>query len=108
MGKFDLQKDFIEYWDEVVRQWLINDADCSFTGVAEDQCQIIQAINGTIGKNANYTLNTKHMPEPYWGDPLKCSIVLLDYNPAGGPESNRHTTIDYKNGDEKGMSLLMT
>lgn len=106
MGKFDLQKDFIDYWDEVVRQWLINDADCSFTGVVEDQCQIIQAINGTIGKNANYTLNTKHMPEPYWGDPLKCSIVLLDYNPAGGPEPNRHTTIDYKNGDEKGMSFI--
>lgn len=32
-----------------------------------------------------------HMPEPYWGDPENCSIVIVNYNPAGGKDMNPHT-----------------
>ena len=42
-----------------------------------------------------------HLPEPYWGNPYKdkCSIVVVDYNPAGGTDMNPHSykgTIDGK------------
>ena len=118
MENFDLQKDFIDYWDEVVRQWFKLDVDSKddinpngFVGVAAEQSAVINAVNencknkrGVVSRD--YVLNTMHMPEPYWGDPRDCSIVLLDYNPAGGPEPNRHTTIKYKDGDENGIKLI--
>ena len=100
--EFDLKKHFIDYWDEVVRQWLKNDADYSKfkdevkEQKAKEQSQIINAINDMFRDQPEYRLNTIHMPEPYWGDPRDCSIVLLDYNPAGGPRVNRHTTISCK------------
>lgn len=107
MANFDLQKDFIKYWDEVVRQWLDNDADFnSFNGVAAEQSAVIKAIYENCKGDPDYIINTMHMPEPYWGDPSNCSIVLLDYNPAGGSDPNCHTTIKYKDGDETGMKLI--
>ena len=30
------------------------------------------------------------MPEPYWGNPEECSIVIANYNPGGGADRNRH------------------
>ena len=102
-----LQEDFIEYWDKVVRQWLDNNANHkSFTNDAQEQHQIIEAINSSVGKNSKYWLNTDHMPEPYWGDPKKCSIVLLDYNPAGGSQPSRHTSISCKNCTNMGESFI--
>ena len=109
MKNFDLQKDFIEYWDHVIRLWLDQNADVTLFKKDEDakeQLQVINAINENCKNSANYKLNTMHMPEPYWGNPTDCSIVLLDYNPAGGPDTNRHTTIKYKDGDESGMKLI--
>lgn len=113
MANFDLQIDFIDYWDEVVRQWLQLDVDSKgdinpngFDGVAAQQIRVINAINENCKNSDIYKLNTMHMPEPYWGNPLNCSIVLLDYNPAGGPDDNRHTTIKFKDGDEKDMTLI--
>ena len=97
---FDLKTHFIDYWDKVVRQWLDWD-DKTADGTDEakaaaEQRQIIEAINKTYEKDPQYQINTIHMPEPYWGNPEKCSIVLLNYNPAGGPRVNRHTTISCK------------
>lgn len=109
MENFDLEKDFIEYWDHVIRLWLDQNADVTLFKKDEDakeQLQVINAINENCKNSANYKLNTMHMPEPYWGNPTDCSIVLLDYNPAGGPDPNRHTTIKYKDGDESGMKLI--
>ena len=97
VNEFDLNRHFINYWDEVVRQWLENNADYSkFEKEVEEQSLIIEAINNKFRDQPEYRLNTIHMPEPYWGDPRDCSIVLLDYNPAGGPRVNRHTTISCK------------
>ena len=100
-------EDFIEYWDKVVRQWLDNNANHkSFTNDAQEQHQIIEAINSSVGKNSKYWLNTDHMPEPYWGNPKECSIVLLDYNPAGGSQPSRHTSISCKNCTNMGESFI--
>lgn len=110
--EFDLQGDFIDYWDRVVRQWLDTNADItSFTGDAVEQRVVIEAINKNCkGKNGqenpDYIINTMHIPEPYWGNPRKCSIVLLDYNPAGGWKINRHTTINCKDCDKCGHSFI--
>lgn len=96
----NLKKDFIDYWDNVVRQWLDNGADISkFGGDAAEQREVINAINGTVVKkpDSDYQLQTKHIPEAYWGNPEKCSIVIVNYNPAGGPTPNRHSTINCKN-----------
>ena len=91
-------KDFIDYWDDVVRQWLDNGADISkFGGVAAEQRDVIEAINKTVGTDPDCQLQTKHIPEAYWGDPRKCSIVIVNYNPAAGPTPNRHSTINCKN-----------
>lgn len=105
--KEDTIQKYIDYWDEVIRQWLQYNADYkSFTGDAAEQRQIIEAINSTVGKNPDYWLNIQHMPEPYWGNPQKCSIVLLDYNPAGGPEISRHTSINCKDCAKCGISFI--
>ena len=107
MANSYLETSFIDYWDEVVRQWLDhNSKDELFTEYAEEQHTVINAINENCKNSDIYKLNTMHMPEPYWGNPLNCSIVLLDYNPAGGPDPNCHTTINYKDGDESGMKLI--
>lgn len=109
MEGFDLERDFIDYWDKVIRQWLSLDADVTgFKDEAKEQSTVIEAINKNCENkkgvpNSNYRLNTMHMPEPYWGDPRNCSIVLLDYNPAGGSD-NCHTTIGFYNGND--MKLI--
>ena len=108
----NLQQHFIDYWDDVIRQWLSLNADVtSFKNDASEQSMVIEAINENCKNkkgvsNPNYKINTNHMPEPYWGNPLECSIVLLDYNPAGGPDDNCHTTIGYKDDDKNGMKLI--
>ena len=67
---------FIDYWDDVICQW--------FSGNIESKQQLF--LNETSLK-----LNPEHMPEPYWGDPENCSIVIANYNPGGGADRNRHT-----------------
>ena len=113
MANFDIQKDFIDYWDEVIRQWLSLNANVTgFKGLATEQSNVIKAINENCDYDKNYIINTIHMPEPYWGNPLiKCSIVLLDYNPAGGARINRHTTINCKEcngfcGEDNKMTVI--
>lgn len=111
MGDFNLTKNFIDYWDHVIRLWLDKNADVTLfkDDNAKQQRVVIEAINENSKGNSDYVLNTMHMPEPYWGDPRDCSIVLLDYNPAGGPRLNRHTTINCKDCnkcDNIGMSFI--
>ncbi|MDO4185734.1 MAG: hypothetical protein Q4D30_04500 [Bacteroidales bacterium] len=67
---------FINYWDFVVQEW--------FNGRIEQEQQLFI--------NSNYlNLNSGHMPEPYWGNPMDCSLVIANYNPGGGADRNIHT-----------------
>ena len=108
MTNFDLQRDFIDYWDNVIKAWFkcanfesldpdkINGLTCQKEKEAiDEQKNVIEAINNK-NSNKDYKLITMHMPEPYWGNPNNCSIVLLDYNPAGSWRVSRHTTINCK------------
>ena len=70
---------FTKYWDDVISDW--------FAGQINSEQQLFlneQSLN----------LNPEHMPEPYWGDPENCSIVIANYNPGGGTDRNRHTYKD--------------
>lgn len=67
-------KDFIEYWDEVINLWSQGQGDIRSVPDSE-KCWFVEGTN----------LHSNLMPEPYWGDPGKCSAVLLNYNP-GGPK----------------------
>lgn len=69
--------DFIDYWDHVVANW--------FEGHAYG--------DEPLWFKEAKTLNFLHMPEPYWGNPEDCSIVIANYNPGGGADRSRHTYL---------------
>ena len=84
---------FIKYWDGVICRWLNN-----YNDIEEKQRLFFDLKNR---KNADVLkLCQDHMPEPYWGNPKDCSIVIANYNPGGGADRNRHTykgCADWKN-----------
>ena len=69
-------KEFKDYWDGVIASWLKKE---EFT---HEQQQILGQEWLNLSRN--------HMPEPYWGNPEECSIVIANYNPGGGADRNRH------------------
>ena len=69
---------FVDYWDNVVSQWLKGNIEAS------QECFLMEQ---------KLKLNRSHMPEPYWGNPEDCSIVIANYNPGGGLDRNRHTHL---------------
>lgn len=110
----DISKKFIDYWDDVINIWLgkkdkiqnkdytvkpVNaqrlnkdgesyykdkdESDKLFVEIEEEQAEWFNAT-GEL-------LCPIHMPEPYWGDPCNCSIVIVNYNPGGGTGMNQHT-----------------
>ena len=86
MGKGNLDQ-FIDYWDKTICLWLDNK-------IESEQQTFFDAEKPNLG------LTKEHMPEPYWGDPYNCSIVIANYNPGGGADRNRHTykrCADWKN-----------
>ena len=66
-------KEFIEYWDEVIRQWAKGDG--SVKSVPESERVWFE--------NTKTNLISEYMPEPYGGNPDKCSAVVINYNPGG-------------------------
>lgn len=71
---------FIECWDSVIRDWL----DKKDLGVQEE-----------FLSNKSLKLSRDEMPEPYWGNPNKCSIVIVNYNPYGNNGRNIHSYRAY-------------
>lgn len=63
---------FIDYWDKVISDW----------------------FGGTIDKDqlayGNHLVNEEYMPEPYIGNPKKCSFVVVNYNAGGGDSRDPH------------------
>jgi hypothetical protein len=64
-------QNFINYWDNEIRTW--------------------HSLGGKITPNESFWNNVVPksnlldilMPEPYWGNPENCSVVMLNYNPGG-------------------------
>ena len=104
-SSFDLKKDFINYWNDVVNIWLkggkgkcINamrplgkGKECYYKDndlrafIEDEQCYWFDE------KILNPHLCPIHLPEPYWGNPEYCSIVIVNYNPGGGTDMSSHT-----------------
>ena len=72
-------KNYLDYWDRVINQWFMGSIE------EKQKCFLSQEW---------LNLTPMHMPEPYWGDPENCSIVIANYNPGGGADRNRHTFRD--------------
>jgi hypothetical protein len=126
MKDFKEQKDFIKYWDAVVNLWLDNPQDDAIDArrplpekktkkkdEEEDKKECyykeefkVNMENGQMAFFENESLGKllcpAHLPEPYWGNPDKdkCSIVVVDYNPAGGTDMNPHSYKGTINGSE--------
>lgn len=110
----DISKEFIDYWDDVINLWLgkkdkiqnkdytvkpvnaqrLNKDGESYYKDKDESDKLFVEIEEEQDKWFNATgelLCPIHMPEPYWGDPCNCSIVIVNYNPAGGTGMNQHT-----------------
>jgi len=75
-----MEPSFTDYWDIVIRQWLAGEVD-----------EYQQAFFGNKGE---FGLSFDDLPEPYWGDPQDSSFVIVNYNPGGGFNRDRHTYRD--------------
>ena len=83
MEKTNLDQ-FIKYWNGVICRWLDN-----YNDIEEKQRLFFDLKNR---KDVDVLkLCQDHMPEPYWGNPQDCSIVIANYNPGGGADNNKHT-----------------
>lgn len=74
-----ISKDFINYWDDTIRLWLAGGSD---------------PHQRLFLDKSDLRLSEEDMPEPYWGDPEHCSFVIVNYNPGGGFNRDRHTYRD--------------
>lgn len=109
--EFDLESDFIEYWDDVIRIWLnqipitckstyqpisVNRKNRIGENIYKDSFSVAiedEQMSFFQHHQLRDLLCPAHMPEPYWGDPNenKCSLVVVDYNPGGGEDMSPHT-----------------
>lgn len=62
---------FINYWDKVISDW--------FKGIIDTE----QSAYGHL-------VNKDYMPEPYIGNPMKCSFVVVNYNAGAGDSRDPH------------------
>ncbi len=96
---YDISKDFIDYWDDVINIWLgkkdktLNKYSTVTKSYDDEEGKLNVEIEKEQAEWFNVTdkLRPSHIPEPYWGDPCNCSIVIVNYNPGGGTGENRHT-----------------
>ena len=64
---------FIDAWDDIIAKWM-NIPSVSDTSNPFKPLRI------------HPSLSVEHLPEPYFGDPADCSIVMINLNPGeGGP-----------------------
>ncbi len=99
---------FIDYWNKVVALWLDKHVNAQSEVVYANRP--LDAKKECYYKDDHLTVNVEtnqlpwfenkdtgkllcpiHMPEPYWGNPDKCSIVIINYNPGGGLDMSPHT-----------------
>ncbi len=102
----------INYWDNVIKLWLGPASKGSIDATRPlNGCSYYKDLNIEVNieceqlplfhhKSINSFLCPAHLPEPYWGDPENCSIVILNYNPGGGTGMDIHA-YKFTNGNPK-------
>lgn len=64
---------FINAWDNIIDDWM--NIPC-----------VSDPSNPFNPLQVHPSLSVEHLPEPYFGDPADCSIVMINLNPGeGGP-----------------------
>lgn len=85
---------YLEYWDEAIRQW----ADSPVPAFMESEKYWLEP---TVAKRAKRSvaeaigLQPELLPNPYWGNPERCSAVILNYNPGGSSLSGDELRKDH-------------
>ena len=87
-------EEFIFYWDSLISSW---------------------AESGTLPETENVwrehfgnKLKAEIIPEPYWGNPNKNSVVILNYNPATDSTVKIDDLGHYKNKGYQSISKIMS
>ena len=86
LSNIKILNDYFDYWDKVIKDWM----NYKSNKIEED---FIKSLNFS----GEYELQEDYMPEPYWGDPRNCSIVVANFNPAGGDDQNSFTWREFAN-----------
>ena len=72
---------YLDYWDETIEKWLTGKSSNPLHGCENDP--FLPTVRRFVQPNL--------MPEPYWGDPANCSIVIANLNPGGGEDPDETT-----------------
>lgn len=80
--------EYLKYWDKVIQQW--SNAESAEFPKSEKYWEKIK-----YGKRGNKTvaerigLQKELIPQPYWGNPKRCSAVVINYNPGGSEKTGK-------------------
>lgn len=99
-------REFIDYWDKTIKKWAEND------NVPEDGKVWFDDVYPKFpeGEKVWFEVNpklknwVKLMPEPYWGNPTECSVVILNYNPASSVKIDKSCDGHIGNKEDKTTS----
>ena len=70
-------KRFYDHYDELVKKWLSDDRNNHI----ENNPYFIAERNTARNKSVELSRERLEIPEPYFGDPNKCSAVIINLNP---------------------------
>ncbi len=76
---------YIQYWDCVIDEWL-GKKGCTIKGYQKEY---------DVWLNNNSKISQDDIPEPFWGYPEEGSVIIINYNPAGGFDNNPFTSKSY-------------
>ncbi len=80
------RNNFIDYYDDMVEKWL--NAYKAYMDNGSDEKEFDDLEEWKMFSENIPTLEIKGMPEPYFGDPEKCSAVIININPGQTIDTN--------------------
>lgn len=103
---------YLDYWDKTIEKWFAGSCSDPHHGCGDDPFlptleKLTETVRNTFLANpgtaslseqerktkekALFAVQPNLMPEPYWGDPANCSIVIANLNPGGGEDPDETT-----------------
>lgn len=100
-------QDFIDYWDKQIKEWAKGKGEITDDEKYWDDIKVgKKSLSESIG------LNPKLIPEPYFGDPENCLLVIVNFNPGtGGVDENNNKAntqhIDNKDNSDTACGYIV-
>lgn len=85
---------YIEYRDEAIRQWTESPVP-AFTESEKYWIEPSVAKHAKRPVAESIGLQPELLPNPYWGNPERCSAVILNYNPGGSDLQGDALRVDH-------------